>query len=278
MVSSRSWWLGEYGSGKTCLLQWIQRRVFPARGVQSFYFGEPGVHFYRIADALLRGIGRKNVAKMIWEIAQPHLTLAQGSHQTDLFSEFSDYVARSSRPQHQASMTSALQDAIRKAEITVDEEIAHRLARVVTETVRKPYFEYRDFVPRLKAALVPESEEALFFRAILNTIGRATGADGVAFLIDEFEEIGLQVRLTRRAAHEYLATVKRLLNLVQQESGEFWLVLSMTPEAYKITSELEARPDGSVPRGGFDRNRAAQRGGCENPNGDAPSGRPHRRC
>ncbi len=57
--------------------------------------------------------------------------------------------------------------------------------------------------------------------------------------IDEFEEIGLQKRLNRRAAHDYLVTLKRLVNLAQSEWVDFWIVLSMTPEADEITKDLE---------------------------------------
>ena len=61
----------------------------------------------------------------------------------------------------------------------------------------------------------------------------------MAFLIDEFEEIGLQKRLTKRAAHDYLSTLKRLINLTRKEDNHFWLFLSMTPDAYQTTQDLE---------------------------------------
>lgn len=50
--------VGEYGSGKTCLLRWLHRDLLPRRGIQSFYFSNPGVHFYGLADRLLRDVGR----------------------------------------------------------------------------------------------------------------------------------------------------------------------------------------------------------------------------
>ena len=113
------------------------------------------------------------------------------------------------------------------------------LRGVVTEIVKKPYFDYRDFVPHLKGSVVAEGEEAPYFSSILKTISQGTGAKAIAFLVDEFEEIGLQKRLTRRAAHDYLATLKRLINLAQSEQVDFWIVLSMTPDAYTTTGELE---------------------------------------
>ena len=109
----------------------------------------------------------------------------------------------------------------------------------MTDAVRKPYFEYRDFLPREKESLVAEAEEARYFGAILNTLSRGSGAEATAFLIDEFEEIGLQKRLTRRAAHDYLSTLKRLINLTQKEDNPFWLFLTMTPDAYRTTCDLE---------------------------------------
>ena len=229
--------VGEYGTGKTCLLQWLHSEIFPNRQIKSFYFDNPGVQFYDLANTLLRTIGRKDFAKFIWELAGSHVTVPS---QGNLFKEgFEEYLSNSFRPGRQQDMTSPLQEAIINADVTTDEQIAYCLARIVTDFVKKPYFEYRDFVPRQKGSMVPEEEEAPYFRAILKTISQGTTAKSIAFLIDEFEEIGLQKRLTKRAAHDYLATLKRLINLAQSEQINFWVVLSMTPDAYEITKELE---------------------------------------
>ncbi len=220
--------VGEYGTGKTCLLQWLHNEILPSRQIKSYYFDNPGVQFYDLANALLRSIGRKDFAKFIWELVSPHVSL---SYQGDLFRKsFEEYLSVAASPRRQQNITNPLQDAIRKAEITPDEEIAHCLARIVTEVVKKPYFEYRDFIPRLSGSMVPEGEEPRYFRAILKTISQGMGAKAIAFLIDEFEEIGLQKRLTRRAAHDYLATLKRLINLAQSEQIDFWIFMSMTPD------------------------------------------------
>ena len=229
--------VGEYGTGKTCLLQWLHSEIFPNRQIKSFYFDNPGVQFYDLANTLLRTIGRKDFAKFIWELAGSHVTIPS---QGNLFKEgFEEYLSNSFRSGRQQDMTSPLQEAIINAGVTTDEQIAYCLARIVTDFVKKPYFEYRDFVPRQKGSMVPEEEEAPYFRAILKTISQGTTAKSIAFLIDEFEEIGLQKRLTKRAAHDYLATLKRLINLAQSEQINFWVVLSMTPDAYEITKELE---------------------------------------
>ena len=229
--------VGEYGTGKTCLLQWLHNRVFPDRQIKSFYFDNPGVQFYDLANRLLRTIGRKDFAKFIWELAGSHVS---NSYQGSLFQKgYEEYLSSSFRPGRKQDMAIHLQDAIINADVTADEQIAHCLARIVTEIVKKPYFEYRDFIPRQMGSMVPEGEEAPYFRAILKTISQGTGAKAIAFLIDEFEEIGLQKRLTKRAAHDYLATLKRLINLAHSEQVDFWIVLSMTPDAYKTTKELE---------------------------------------
>ena len=229
--------VGEYGTGKTCLLHWFHRELFPQRRIRSFYFDNPGVQFYDLANALLRTIGRKDLAKFIWEFAGPHITTP---YQKSLFQRsFEEYLLSPIRSRHQQDITSPLQEAIMQVGVTSDEEIAHCLARIVADAVKKPYFEYRDFVPRQSGSVVAEGEEAPYFGAMLKTISRGSGADGIAFSIDEFEEIGLQKRLTKRAAHDYLATLKRLINLSQNEDSNFWLVLSMTPDAYDITRRLE---------------------------------------
>ena len=229
--------VGEYGFGKTCFLQWLHDRILPERRIKSFYFDNPGVQFYDLANALLRTIGRKDFAKFTWEYAGPHVP---APYQSSLFQRsFEEYLSSPVRGRNQPDLASPLQQAVMQAGITTDEQIAHCLARVVTDSRKKPYFEYRDFIPRQSGSLVAEAEEAPYFGAILRMISRGLGADGIAFLIDEFEEIGLQKRLTRRAAHDYLATLKRLINLAQSEESSFWLVLSMTPDAYDRTCALE---------------------------------------
>ena len=225
---------GEYGTGKTCLLRWLHENVLPERRIKSFYFDNPGVQFYSLANTLLRAIGRKDFAKFIWELAGPK---APG-FQRSLFREgFEEYL--SSPRRRQQDVTTPLQRAIVDAGLTKDEQIADCLARIVTDATKKPYFEYRDFLPRQRGSLVAESEEAPYFRAILKVLSHGMSAEAVAFLIDEFEEIGLQKRLTRREAHDYLATLKRLINLAQDPDVDFWIVLSMTRDAYDTTRKIE---------------------------------------
>ena len=228
---------GDYGTGKTCLLNWLQHSVFPELRVKAFYFDNPGVQFYDLANALLRTIGRKDFAKLIWELAGPFVSVP---YQTDMFLKgFESYLSAQSDRRKRQDLTVPLQEAIQGAGITDDEEIAHCLARIVTDSVRKPYFEYRDFVPRQKDNLVAEAVEASYFGAILKTLSKGVNARGVAFLIDEFEEIGLQKRLTNRAAHDYLSTLKRLVNVSEAGDIEFWIVLSMTPDAYDTTVTMD---------------------------------------
>lgn len=231
--------VGDYGTGKTCLLRWLQDDLLPGRRIQPFYFDNPGVHFYDLANTLLRTVGRKDFAKFIWELAGPHVSTP---YQRSFFRKsFEEYLSAESRPRRGShhEIAGTLQAAIMNAGVTSDEEVAHCLARIVTDAVRKPYFEYRDFLPRQTDSLVAEAEEARYFGAILKTLSQGSGAAAVAFLIDEFEEIGLQKRLTKRAAHDYLSTLKRLINLTRKQDNQFWLFLSMTPDAYQMTQGLE---------------------------------------
>ena len=228
--------LGEYGTGKTCLLRWLHEQVLRRRRIKSFYFDNPGVQFYSLANTLLRTIGRKDFAKFIWELAGPKVP----EYQRSLFRKgFEEYL--SSPRRRQQDMTTPLQRAIVEADVTGDEQIADCLARIVTDVTRKPYFEYRDFLARQRGSLVAESEEAPYFRAILKVLSHGMNAEAVAFLIDEFEQVGLQKRLTRREAHDYLATLKRLINLASRPGSDvdFWIILSMTPDTYDTTCELE---------------------------------------
>ncbi len=226
--------IGEYGSGKTYVLQWLNREELPGRRIQAYYFDNPGVQFYDLANSLLRQIGRKDFAKLIWEFVGTNV-----SYQKSLFARgFEEYLrSLAGSKQSLVNILPPLQEAISKAKITTDEEIAYRLARLVAETGKKPYFEYRDFVAGRKEALVAEGEEAPYFGAILKVLRLASGTNAVGFLIDEFEEVSLQKRLSRREAHGYLATLKRLINLTRNQN--FWLFVAMTPQAEEVTKQLE---------------------------------------
>lgn len=225
---------GEYGSGKSFILKWLQRIELPTRRIRAFYFDNPGVQFYDLANSLLRQIGRKDFAKHLWELSVSHV----GNYQKGLFSEgFEEYLRTYNSPRWKPKILSELQNAIVKAGVTEDEEIAHRFARVVAEMPTRPYFEYRDFIAGGKSTLVAEGEEAKYFNAILSTLRISGGINAVAFLIDEFEEVSIQKRLSRREAHDYLATLKRLLNLAKTE--ELWVVLAMTRDGVDKTKALE---------------------------------------
>ena len=87
--------LGDYGTGKTCLLRWLHDRLLPDQRIKPFYFDNPGVHFYDLANMLLRTIGRKDFAKFIWEFAGPHLSKP---YQRNLFRQgFEEYLTVQSR-------------------------------------------------------------------------------------------------------------------------------------------------------------------------------------
>jgi type II secretory pathway predicted ATPase ExeA len=225
---------GEYGSGKTYILRWLQTEELPRLRIRPFYFDNPGIQFYDLANSLLRQVGRKDFAKSLWELAAIHV----GPYQRSLFARgYEEYLASSRSSRRRPTILVDLQEAIKKSEITADDEIAHRLAMIVADTPSKPFFEYRDFIAGKRETLVAEGEEAPYFNAVLKTLRLGAGIDAVAFLMDEFEEISLQKRLTRREAHDYLVTLKRLINLTQGEN--LWLIVGMTPDAVQKTKMLE---------------------------------------
>ena len=130
-----------------------------------------------------------------------------------------------------------LQEAIKKSAITEDDEIAHRFARLIAETPRKPFFEYKDFLVSKSDSLVAHGQEPRYFTAILKTLRLADNVDRVAFLLDEFEQISLRKRLTAKDSQDYLVTLKRLIDITR--AGDLWLVLAMTPDAAEQTERLD---------------------------------------
>jgi hypothetical protein len=228
--------LGEYGSGKTYLLRWLEFVEFPSarRRTKPYYLDNPGVQFYYLANTLLRQVGRYEFAKMLWEYLLPELHAFQT---TFLEQGLMSWLISVKKFKRESAAITAVADAIRRKKITSDEEIANRLGKIVVGTLDQPYFEYQDFVAGRKDAVVAENEEAPYFAAIIRTLKQAGGLNAIAFLLDEFEEISLQKRLSQRQAYDYLATIKRLINVAQDE--DFWLVVTMTPEAARRVQGLE---------------------------------------
>lgn len=228
--------IGKYGSGKTVLLKYL-KGYFQEKGIYPVLFDNPGLQFYDLANFLMRGIGRSEFAKSLWELAKPYIK--EPAQRTLIPMSFSEWLSRLSKKAERESKAKELQQIIQnKLEITTDEEIAYRLSLIVVEAGIKPYFEYRNFVVGAKGALVAENEEAPYFKALITTLRQIYNVRGIAFLIDEFEEVALYKRMpAKRKAHEYLATLRRLINLSEKEN--LWLALAMPPEAADSTQKLD---------------------------------------
>lgn len=232
--------VGEYGCGKTCLLRWLHTQELPARRFETFCFSNPRVRFYELADSLIREIGRKELAKMIWELISPPTPTLP--HQGDLaLSDFENYIAlprnRNIRRIYDVRIKESLESWIQKANITNDNNIANSLAQFVTSTVDHSYFRYNDYVSCGRDILAAEDESAPYLNALVKMVMRARGVDDIALLIDEFEELGLRKRLTRKAANDYIATMRRLINLACRT--RFWLFLAMSQQTYDLTADLD---------------------------------------
>ncbi len=227
---------GEYGSGKTYLMKWLELREFPRRRIRPFFFDNPEIRFYDLANSLLRQIGRYEYSKTLWEFVKPNIGPLQPSF-FESQDSFIRWLTAVKRQKQEEKATQVLAASIRESQITNDEEIAYRFAKMIVQTLDKPYFEYRDFVAGRKDALVAERQEANYFSAIIRALYLTSSVTGIGFLLDEFEEISLQKRLSRKEAQDYLATLKRLLNVAHQQ--DFWLIVAMTPQAAAISEQLE---------------------------------------
>ncbi|NOX63720.1 MAG: hypothetical protein GXP42_17485 [Chloroflexi bacterium] len=225
---------GEYGSGKTYLLRWLERVELPRHRIRPFFFDNPGVRFYDLANTLLRQIGREEFAKSLWEFLNPKLPGFQGSLFEDSFQAWLLSVKKHRREKEAIRV---LSEAMQTKGVADDEEIRYKLGRLIVETYDRPYFEYKDFIAGRQGSLVAEKEEAPYFATILRSLRLIGSAEALAFLMDEFEEISLQKRLTKRQAHDYLATMKRLIGLTEHE--QFWIIVAMTPQAAEVTAKLE---------------------------------------
>ena len=228
--------VGEYGSGKTVLLKGYLKDFFETKRVKTIYFENPGVEFYDLANTLMRGLGRYEFSKALWERCKEYIA---GRGQKLLFPmTFSQMLSSLKTKKDRENKAIELSTVLKnKLNITDEDEIAYKLGLMVVETGVKPYFTYRDFVAGTKGSLVAEKEESKYFKAVIKAIIETYGVEGVAFLIDEFEEIAFPKRMTRKKTYDYLATLRSLIEISEKEN--LWIILAMTQEAAKTTKDME---------------------------------------
>ena len=228
--------VGPYGAGKTFLLQWIMENQYHPRRIQAYFIENPGVTFYTLADHLLRQIGRNELSKGIWELLKkdiPSRTL-QGDFLKREFSVWLDQL--SDRNKREKAITD-IQSAIITQNVTRDEEIAFRFGQMIVDTKDRPYYRFQDFIPRSSGTLVAENREGEYFKTLIRTLQRIQNSDGIAFLIDEFEDAALGKNLSRRQSAQYHSTLRNLLDTARDE--DFWLTLSSTPQGLEQTRNIE---------------------------------------
>ena len=147
--------VGGYGSGKTFILNWVQEKVLPKYRVKSYFFENPGVAFYDLANRLMRQVGRYEMAKALWEMLDdPSDPTALQQRLISL--DFGQWLQAVGNRDARARAIAMLMKRMRDEDLVADDEILNKLARLVVETRDRPYFEYRDFVPRSRGSLVAE--------------------------------------------------------------------------------------------------------------------------
>ena len=227
--------VGDYGSGKTVLLKGYLKDFFENKRVKTIYFENPGVKFYDLANTLMRSLGRYEFSKALWERCKEYL--AERGQKLLFPMSFSSMLATLKTRADRERKVRELSDVIKnQLNLTDDEEVAYKLGLMVVETTSKPYFSYRDFIAGTKGALVAEREESKYFKAIINAIIKIYGFEGVAFLIDEFEEIAFPKRMTHKQTYEYLATLRSLIEISEKEN--LWIISAMTMEAVEETRKM----------------------------------------
>ena len=227
--------IGSYGSGKSYLLQYLKVN-FQQRRIRPFIFDNPETTFYGLVNQLLRQIGRYEFAKAMWEFLYDP-TLAESLQQRLFDLSFSDWLLELKAASKRNTAIHVLGEAMQASNLVSDGEVAFRFAQLIVDTRERPYFQFRDFIPSRTRSLVAERQEATYFTALIRILLQVFEADGIAFLIDEFEDVALGKRMGARQRAEYTSTVRRLLATAAAE--EFWLVLSVTPEGLEQTKKIE---------------------------------------
>ena len=228
--------VGPYGSGKTYVLNWLMQNAFQNRRIRPYLFDNPGVALYDLANQLLRQVGRIELSKGIWEISyRPEHSEMPTPRLIQL--TFPEWLRQIDHPRKREREMANIAASLRQGGLVEEDEVAYRFAQLAVDTRDRPHYEFREFLPRSTRSYVAEGQEARYFKALTKILRRLYDADGIAFLIDEFEDITLGKRLAQRQASEYTATLRRLLDAAQEE--DLWLVLSITPEGLTRTRALE---------------------------------------
>ena len=226
--------IGAYGSGKSVFLKHYVTPCFQKNRIKPFYFENPGTQFYDLANAVLQQLGRFEYVKGIWELCRESL---QGPTSGQLFPvTFDQMLAECDKKSFRGAWAQRLATAIKSIGLTKNDTVAFKLAQIVLDTRNRPYFEYRDFVAGHDSSLVAEKLEPLYFRALIKSIIQIYGVDGIAFIIDEFEDVAVQGRLTHNKSTEYLVTLRSLVDFSATEN--LWIITAMTPEAEEATKRL----------------------------------------
>ena len=157
--------VGAYGSGKTYVLHWIAENWFAKNRIQPYYIGNPGLAFYGIADEVFRKLGRSEFSKAVWQAL-----VNQGSifvPQSTLFgSDFHHWLQSLSTGASKQTAQRDLSSALLEAGLADDEEVAFRYAQMIVGTRDRPYYTFRDFIPRSATSVVAEQQEPALFRDI----------------------------------------------------------------------------------------------------------------
>ena len=225
--------IGSYGSGKSAFMKGFLTDFFWKRKIKAFYIENPGVNFYDIANRVLQSVGRYEFSKALFEVSKPYLHLQKTLVEMD----YDTFLVSLKTKVERDSKISELQKVLReKVNLCANEAVAYSFAKMVIETKIKPYLDYRDFVSEGTNPSVPKDMEPQYFNALITAINKIYGTEGVAFLLDEFEDLTLGSRISERIKLEYLATFRRLID--QSEIQNLWIVLAMVPGIEEIINKL----------------------------------------
>ena len=228
--------IGEYGSGKTYLLRWIMENQYNKKRIKPYFIQNPGTMFYELANHLLGQIGRKEFSKGLWESIYDELP--KRTLMSDMFGhDFDQWLNQLNDRTKRDKAKEEIQNAIIEHALTSDDEIAFRFGQMIVETRNTPFYKFQDFLPRSIHTMVAEKKEADYFKAIIRILQTIYETNGIAFLVDEFEDISIGRKMTRRQTVEYHTTFRHLLNTADEEN--FWVSLSTTPYGYEQTRDIE---------------------------------------
>jgi hypothetical protein len=257
--------VGPYGSGKTHHMRLLEKLFRSDPATRVVYLASAQNDPRQVVEAVLKELGRGDLAKLVWRPVLETLRRAQTQDPSRIFAEFGDEKIKARRPRNSVAIfpdvvfsDDALGDyrrlivafqerrdlSLKKLRTYAISTLSKHLnisagsARLLFDTTEDEALRAAGAADQLFSgpAKEPAAEEAEVLRG-LSQLLTEDGTTRLVLLIDEFEGVSMLERMTRRQSVDYLYSLRMLVDRTAP-SAPYALVVATTPQAYDLARDL----------------------------------------